>query len=377
MAIRRLLPAAACALALAACTTGPHRHAGWREAEPEVRTAAVDELLALPPPERPLAVAVYSFLDLTGQNKPSEAFPEYSRAVTQGANSVLITALQRAGNNSWFTVVDRGGLQALLQERQIIRQMRETYGGDPTLPPLTYAGVILDGGIIGYDSNTVTGGAGARFLGIGGDVQYRRDSVTVYLRAISVQSGKVLTSISTTKTIASVAGRAGTFRYVDFKELLEIEAGVTTNEPVTLAVREAIEKAVLTLILEGVLGNHWRFQDRAAERTHLEAYLSRRDGTFDARRLRADAPGAQPRAAPGNGVTLPPPAGVTPRPGAAGATPLEPGPHPAAPPQGQPGPTYVLPGPGGRSPIPGVLPPQGAPAGAAPGTPSTSPGPNE
>ncbi len=35
----------------------------------------------------------------------------------------------------------------------------------PNLPSLLFAGLILDGGIIGYDCNTVTGGLGARYLG--------------------------------------------------------------------------------------------------------------------------------------------------------------------------------------------------------------------
>ena len=50
--------------------------------------------------------------------------------------------------------------------------------------------MILEGGIIGYDSNIETGGRGARTLGIGGQTQYRRDVVIVSLRAVSTLTEK-------------------------------------------------------------------------------------------------------------------------------------------------------------------------------------------
>src|SRR3546814_6428192 len=99
-------------------------------------------------------------------------------------------------------------LRNLLNERQIIREMRERYLGETqvnpqALPAMLFAGVLLEGGVIGYDTNTVTGGAGASFLGIGGRTEYRQDTVTVYLRAVSVRTGEVLTSVTASKTIAS------------------------------------------------------------------------------------------------------------------------------------------------------------------------------
>jgi curli production assembly/transport component CsgG len=38
---------------------------------------------------------------------------------------------------------------------------------------------------------------------------------------------------------------------------LEVETGYTTNEPVQMAVTEAIEKAVSTLVLEGIKDGIW------------------------------------------------------------------------------------------------------------------------
>src|SRR3546814_8620815 len=45
-------------------------------------------------------------------------------------------------------------------------------------------------------TNTLTGGMGAQYLGIGAHTQYREDNVTVYLRAVSTNTGEILKSRS-------------------------------------------------------------------------------------------------------------------------------------------------------------------------------------
>jgi curli production assembly/transport component CsgG len=189
---------------------------------------------------------------------------------------MLVNALKDASGGRWFKVIQRANLDYLLKERQIIRETRgrvadETGQPQPGQPSLLFAGVILDGGIIGYDSNTVTGGLGARYLGIGGDVQYRQDTVTVYLNAISSQTGEILKSVMTRKTVASYGVRGSVFKFVAFQKLLEGEAGFTVNEPGQIALAQAIEHAVRALIIEGALEGLWQFEDRLAG--HLEAQL--------------------------------------------------------------------------------------------------------
>jgi curli production assembly/transport component CsgG len=210
--------------------------------------------------------------------------------VTQGGGSILVKALQDAGNRQWFTIVERESLRNLLNERQIIREMRERYLGETTvnaqaLPAMLFAGVLLEGGIVGYDSNTVTGGAGAAFLGIGGKSEYRQDTVTVYLRAVSVRTGEVLTTVTASKTIASQAIGASAFKFVAFKKLLEAEAGITTNEPDHLALQQAIEKAVYSLVMEGVELKLWDFADGRAGHEMLWRYKQERDGNFTAEQV--------------------------------------------------------------------------------------------
>lgn len=249
------------------------------------KTQTQNMLAALPPPSRPVAIAVYNFADETGQFKPSDTTQTLSRAVTQGGPSILVKALQDAGNRQWFTIVERESLKNLLSERQIIREMRERYLGETqinqqALPALLFAGVLLEGGIIGYDTNTVTGGAGAEFLGIGGHAEYRQDTVTVYLRAVSVRTGEVLTTVTASKTIASKAISASAFKFVAFKELLEAESGITTNEPDHLALQQAIEKAVYGLVLEGVELKLWNFADPHAGWPLVYRYQQERDGVY-------------------------------------------------------------------------------------------------
>jgi len=214
----------------------------------------------------PMTVAVYGFRDLTGQNKPNDKLALFSKAVTQGGEVFLIKSLQDSKN--YFRVVERVGLDNLIKERQLIRNQREVYEGKEARPlkPLTVAGIILEGGIIGYDSNIRSGGNGARFLGIGGSQQYRVDEVTVSLRLISISSGEVLLTNAVTKTIYSTAHNVGVLRFVDAgTKALELENGAAINEPTTYAVRVAIEQAVYELITEGQRKGLWSYR-RAEEK---------------------------------------------------------------------------------------------------------------
>ncbi len=228
-------------------------------------TKTTSSVKLLPLPATPVDVAVYDFPDLTGQAKPNESFAEYSRAVTQGGGAMLIDVLKKTGGGNWFRVVERTGLKNLVQERTLIENTQKSYGRPSGLPPVRFAGLILEGGIVGYDSNELTGGAGAKYLGIGGDMQYRSDVVTVNLRAVSVQTGEILASTTTTKQVYSVQIRGGAYKFVTAGELLEIELGQSRNDPGSLAVREGIELAVYSLIIDGVRQGLWGLRDKSQE----------------------------------------------------------------------------------------------------------------
>ncbi|WP_227368906.1 CsgG/HfaB family protein [Halomonas sp. M20] len=237
-------------------------------------THATSLLRDLPPAKRPVDIAIYEFPDLTGQYKPNDAFPEYSRAVTQGADAILVDVLTEVSNGAWFNVVERRGLPNLLRERQIIQATRQQYTGEAAglLPPLAFAGMLVEGGVIAYETNLTTGGAGARYLGIGTNTEYRTDMVTVNLRFVSIKTGRIMNSITTTKKIYSLLMQGSVFKYVATDGLLELETGFTRNDPPQLAIREAIELAVYTVIHDGVQQGNWSFKDPNAAKEAINAY---------------------------------------------------------------------------------------------------------
>ena len=233
------------------------------EAPQVVRLPSYIDLLNLPPAKNKPVVAVYQFQDKTGQRKDSVSGQSFSTAVTQGGTELLIDALKTAGDGAWFRVVERQGIDALVRERQIIRSGRDEAAKalevEPQkLGPLLFAGMIIEGGIIGYDSNIKTGGRGARTLGIGFSKQYRQDQVTVSVRAVSVLTGEVLLNVQTKKTILSYGSGGDLFRfYEQGTQLVEYEDGVGNNESVTYAVRTAIEAAVLEMVYQGNRRGYW------------------------------------------------------------------------------------------------------------------------
>ncbi|MDC6352453.1 CsgG/HfaB family protein [Zeaxanthinibacter sp. PT1] len=216
-------------------------------------------LKQLPPAQEPVEVAVYNFSDQTGQYKAIENGSTFSTAVTQGATTILIKALEDSG---YFIPIERENLSNLSTERNIIRNTKQEYiknlnPNEPPLPPLLYAGLLLEGGIVSYDTNIITGGVGARYFGVGASSRYRQDRITIYLRAVSTSNGEILKTVYVSKTILSQALDANYFRFVKFQRLLEAETGITQNEPVQLAVQDAIEKAVYDLVVEGIQKGYW------------------------------------------------------------------------------------------------------------------------
>lgn len=241
------------------------------------RGAAYQDLTSLPLPRGKVYVSVYDFRDQSGQYKP-QPNSNFSTAVPQGGAALLTTALL---DSKWFIPLEREGLQNLLTERKIIRAAQKKHeipaNHGPHLPSLASANIMIEGGIVAYDTNLRTGGAGARYLGIGASGQYRTDQVTVNIRAIDVRSGKILLSVTTSKTILSKELQTGVFKFVDYKDLLEAELGYTTNEPVNLAVMTAIDAAVVHVIVDGIKTGLWQpLRDADLQHPIIQEYMNRR-----------------------------------------------------------------------------------------------------
>ncbi len=248
------------------------------------------DLSKLPPPKGRMVAAVYGFRDQTGQYKPSPD-SSFSAQVTQGAASMLVDALR---TSAWFVPVERENLQDLLTERKIVRALETPADkGHPiaAIGALTPANVIIEGGIVGYDTNLKTGGLGVNYLGIGAATQYRVDQVTIALRAVDIRNGRVLNSVSTTKTIYSYELTAGVYKFVGYQNLLQIEAGLTYNEPQQLCVREAIEAAVVHLIVQGISTHTWELKTAGDWYDPIiQKYAAQSNGVFSQAQATASPP---------------------------------------------------------------------------------------
>ena len=210
----------------------------------------------LPLPARTPVVAIYKFEDLTGQRKSRDGIADFSSAVTQAPEAYLIRALKQSG---FFKVVERKGLDHLTKERQLIRSTREKFDDKDKQLPLLYAGVILEGGIIDYNTNLLSGGVGARYLGIGNSKQYREDKVVISIRMVSVSTGEILLDILTSKAILSVGLSSDYFRFHSDNDLIEFETGNAMNEPKYIAIQAAIETAVAELVVRGQSKGYWKY----------------------------------------------------------------------------------------------------------------------
>ena len=250
------------------------------------QTVAYKDLNTIKAPDgEPIIIAVYDFADMTGQKKPGGSFASMSSAVTQGSYQLIIKALQDAGEGKWFRVVERSSLASLLQERKLIRTTRQMSDGENAepLPALLFAGAYITGGIVGYDSDIKSGGIGARVLGIQANKQYRQDIVTIILRLVNVQTGEVVITTTVEKTIFSTSTGADIFKYFDADTMLvEVEAGYARNEPVTLAVRKAIEKGVVDLIHLGAQKELWKFSvDEVVDVPVIKDYVDTEDAVIE------------------------------------------------------------------------------------------------
>ena len=155
----------------------------------------------------------------------------------------------------------------LLKERQLIRSAREEANDKHGLGPILYAGMILEGGIVSYDTNIRTGGIGVRWLGIGPDTQYQEDVVTVSIRAISVQTGEVLLSVNTQKTLLSYTAGVAIFKFYDNgTKNFESEIGMTQTEASIHCIKLATDLAVEQLIIQGEKKGLWQFKEKSNEK---------------------------------------------------------------------------------------------------------------
>ena len=230
---------------------------------PDILELQSEELKNLPAASVMPTIAIYpnSFKDLTGQRRSNSTFALFSTAITQAPEAFLIRALKHTSDGEFFRVVERVGLDDLTKERQLIRSTRKEFKEDNKMKPLLFAGLLIQGGVISYEANLKSGGAGARYLGVGNSKQYREDTITISLRLVSVSTGEVLTETLVSKSIISTSISQDIFRFIETgTELVEIEGGVSENESVSIALQKAIETGVLNIINIGIERGYWKYE---------------------------------------------------------------------------------------------------------------------
>jgi curli production assembly/transport component CsgG len=204
-----------------------------------------------------IIVGVYNFTDQTGQravlDRPTS---EMSSAIPQGLSSMLVQELLTSGNGKWFRVVERETISAILNERKVVV---DALGPDVKKPlqPLLLPGVLITGGAISYDRKVSQRFLGLGFASINGRNEIYSDRVSVALRAVSVQTGEVLESVYVSKEVLSQMNSANVLKIIN-NSTLAVEAGLVSNEPVSVAVRTAISTAVRELYVRGLARGWWR-----------------------------------------------------------------------------------------------------------------------
>jgi len=222
-----------------------------------INEPVTDAIKNLPKPAQRPVVAVYQFPDATGQRKSIDGFASFSSALTQAPEAYVIRALKQS---KFFRVVERVGIDHVTRERQIIRSTREKFDEETQQMPLLFAGLIIEGALIDYNTNLLTGGVGARYLGIGNSKQYREDTVIVSMRVVSVSTGEILLENLTTKTILSVGLSNDFFRYIaDGTKLVEFETGNAMNESKSIALQAAIETGIVDIVAQGIDKGYWEY----------------------------------------------------------------------------------------------------------------------
>jgi curli production assembly/transport component CsgG len=230
-----------------------------------VTTTTKSELSILPKPAQKIPVSVWKILDETGQFRRSAGGgTELSHAVTQGAHHMLIKALNDSG---WFTVVEREGWPNLIQEIRIKEELRKR--GVTRVPEdfklLEVPKYMFSGAITEFDDHPVSLGGGFGLRGGSASARAMTSSVAIDLRMTDVDTGVIQEAVSIFKRVIAHQTNFGIFRFIRINWLLELEFGYTLNEPTDLAVREALEKGVVHLIVRGVREGLPEFKPAKAE----------------------------------------------------------------------------------------------------------------
>jgi len=206
-------------------------------------TPATQLLALLPEPKEKISVAIYDILDKTGQYKENEHMTN-SRAVTQGATDMLITALMRSRQ---FTVLDRVKFQNILNEQNLRRnKYLDEQDKTPRIGALIGADYIIEGAITEYDVDLKTGGLGLKIAGKGGSTKYATATCAIDIRMTDTTTGEVVWAKSLKREILGKKVGINVFSFMG-KNIVEFETGKGEQQAINLVIRTLLEEIVYKL----------------------------------------------------------------------------------------------------------------------------------
>lgn len=203
---------------------------------------------------RVASVSVGDVKDYTGKYSQNEG-----NAITQGGSLMIYSALGKLGNairlhERFDTRIAELEL-AYADRRQLgDGQLHPVEAGKPPVPWVPYFGgsilrsdYYIVGGITEVNYNIASRGAELNVGSVGGRQRTFTMNVGVDLRIIDTRSLQVLKTVSLQKQITGEEVGVGVFRFFG-RELLDLNVGGKSQEPLQLGVRTTIEHGVVELV---------------------------------------------------------------------------------------------------------------------------------
>jgi curli production assembly/transport component CsgG/holdfast attachment protein HfaB len=205
-----------------------------------------------------VALTVGNIRDYTGKTSDIEGF-----VVTQGGSLMAYTALGHLVPG--ISLYERFDTQigdaelAYMSSRQLgdgtMHESVDLKTGEASQVPWKpyFGGSVLQsdyyivGGITELNYNIQTGGGELRVNNFGGKGRVYTMNVSVDLRIVGSQTLKVYDTVSIQKQISGYEIGLDIFRFFD-SDLWDVNAGAKSQEPLQLAIRMAIESALLEIV---------------------------------------------------------------------------------------------------------------------------------
>lgn len=298
--MKKILLASSCLLALAGCAgnpmgsgerpvvEGPAVATNTTRYQPvlecmnnEIQTAGRHSAFARP------RIAVADVKDYTGKFSQDDG----GYKITQGAALMVMSALAKT---NLVDIVERYDMSVTQTELSYANQ--KILGDDPrgnTSPEPSYRPIrpgtlvgsnyFIAGGVTEVNYNISSGGGQLYIAGSGGGIREYTMQIAVDLRLVNTQTLQVVRVVPLKKQVVGYEVEAGIFNFFG-TTLVDTNAGLKTQEPLQLGVRETIEAAVALMVSDmygvelskclrdgNTSGNVVRFAEQAAFNTEAIA----------------------------------------------------------------------------------------------------------